>query len=81
MFIVWICNSANGSILVAGVTHAAANTVMAFIPLQGLRGLYVTYAGAALILTLIGRMWRRLPQSHPAVNIGVWSASQGRSQQ
>ena len=81
VFIVWICNSANGSILVAGVTHAAANTVMAFIPLQGLRGLYVTYAGAALILTLIGRMWRRLPQSHPAVNIGVWSASQGRSQQ
>ena len=26
VFIVWICNRATGSILVAGITHAAANT-------------------------------------------------------
>jgi membrane protease YdiL (CAAX protease family) len=85
VFIVWICDRAYGSILVAGVTHACANTVMAFIPLQGMRGLYVTYLVAALILSLAGRMWKRLPQSHPAVRGGgppeSWSASPGGSQQ
>jgi membrane protease YdiL (CAAX protease family) len=68
VFIVWVCDRACGSILVAGVTHAAANTVMAFVPLQGMRGLYLTYVVAALALTLVGRMWKRLPQSHPAVH-------------
>jgi membrane protease YdiL (CAAX protease family) len=68
VFIVWICDRAYGSILVAGVTHAAANTVMAFVPLQAMRGLYLTYVVAALILTLVGRMWKRLPRSHPAVH-------------
>jgi membrane protease YdiL (CAAX protease family) len=85
VFIVWICNRAYGSILAAGVTHAAANTVMAFVPLQGMRGLYLTYVIAAVILTLVGRMWKRLPQSHPAVKSGgsaeSWSASQGGSQE
>jgi membrane protease YdiL (CAAX protease family) len=70
VLIVWICDRAYGSILVAGVTHAAANTVMAFIPLQSMRGLFLTYVIAALILTLVGRMWKRLPQSHPAVKEG-----------
>jgi membrane protease YdiL (CAAX protease family) len=68
VFIVWICDRACGSILVAGVTHAAANTVMAYVPLQGMRGLYLTYVVAALILILVGRMWKRLPKSHPAVH-------------
>ena len=80
VFIVWICNRAYGSILAAGVTHAAANTVMAFIPLQSMRGLYLTYVVAVLIVTVGGRMWKRLPQSHPAVKGGgpaaSWSGSQ-----
>jgi membrane protease YdiL (CAAX protease family) len=80
VFIVWVCDRAYGSILVAGVTHAAANTVMAFIPLQGMRGLYVTYVVAALILTLAGRMWKRLPPSHPAVRGGGPTASRSVSQ-
>jgi membrane protease YdiL (CAAX protease family) len=67
VFIVWICDRAYGSILVAGVTHAAANTVMAFISLQGMRGLYLTYAVAALALILLGRMWKKLPHDHSAV--------------
>lgn len=68
VLIVWICNRARGSILVAGVTHAAANTIMAFVPIQDMRGLYLTYVVAALIMTLVGGMWKRLPQSHPAVH-------------
>jgi membrane protease YdiL (CAAX protease family) len=85
VFIVWIYDRAQGSILVAGVTHAAANTVMAFIPLQSMRGLYLTYVIVALILTLVGGMWKRLPPSHPAVKSRApaesWSVSQGGSEQ
>jgi membrane protease YdiL (CAAX protease family) len=67
LFIVWICNRARGSILVAGITHAAANTVMAFIPLQAMRGLYLTWIAAALVMILVDRMWKKLPYDHQAV--------------
>jgi membrane protease YdiL (CAAX protease family) len=67
LFIVWICNRGHGSILVAGITHAAANTVTAFIPLQDIRGLYLTWTAAALVMILVDRMWKKLPPDHPAV--------------
>jgi membrane protease YdiL (CAAX protease family) len=67
LFIVWICNRAHGSILVAGITHAAANTVMAFIPLQDMRGVYTIWIAAALVMILVDRMWKKLPSGHPAV--------------
>jgi membrane protease YdiL (CAAX protease family) len=67
VFIVWIFNRAHGSILVAGITHAAANTVMAFVPLQSMRGLYVTWIVAAVVLILADRMWKKLPPDHAAV--------------
>jgi CAAX protease family protein len=67
LFIVWIYNRAHGSILVAGVTHAAANTVMAFIPLRSMQGLYLTWTAAALVMILVDRMWDKLPPDHPAV--------------
>lgn len=66
VIIVWICNRAKGSILVAGIAHAAGNTAAAFIPLQG-QGLYVTFLVAALVMILIDRMWKKLPPNHPAV--------------
>jgi membrane protease YdiL (CAAX protease family) len=67
LFIVWIYNRGHASILVAGITHAAANTVMAFIPLQDMRGLYLTWIAAALVMILADRMWKKLPHDHPAV--------------
>ena len=67
LIIVWIFNRGHGSILVAGITHAAANTVMAFIPLQDIRGLYLTWMAAALVMILVDRMWKKLPPDHPAV--------------
>ena len=67
LFLVWICNRAHGSILVAGITHAAANTVMAFIPLQDMRGVYIIWIVAALAMILVDRMWKKLPSDHPAV--------------
>jgi membrane protease YdiL (CAAX protease family) len=67
LLIVWIWNRAHGSILVAGITHAAANTVMAFIPLRDMQGLYLTWTAAALVVILVDRMWKKLPPDHPAV--------------
>lgn len=67
LLIVWICNRANGSILVAGFAHAALNTAQAFIPFRDIWSLYPILLIAALILILVDRMWQKLPHDHPAV--------------
>lgn len=67
VLIVWICNRAGGSILVAGFAHAATNTVQAFIQLQNIWSLYLTLLIAVLVLILVDRMWQKLPPDHPAV--------------
>ena len=67
VLIVWICNRAKGSILVAGFAHAATNTVQAFIPLQDIRSLYSILFIAVLVLIFVDRMWKKLPSDHPAV--------------
>lgn len=67
VLIVWICNRAKGSILVAGFAHAALNTAQAFIPFRDIRSLYPTLFIAALVLVLADRMWKKLPTDHPAV--------------
>jgi membrane protease YdiL (CAAX protease family) len=67
LLIVWLFNRSRGSILVAGVIHAAANTVFAFFP----RLDWPVYNGVMVVLVaalIVGdRMWRRLPAEHPAV--------------
>jgi len=68
VMIVWIFNRAKGNILVAGFTHAATNTVQAFIPVQNILSLYLTLFVAVLVLILVDRMWKKLPSDHPAVN-------------
>jgi membrane protease YdiL (CAAX protease family) len=67
VLIVWICNRARGSILVAGFAHAALNTAQAFIPFRDIRSLYPTLFIAALVLILVDRMWKNLPTDHSAV--------------
>lgn len=67
VLIVWIYNRAGGSILVAGITHAALNTVQAFIPYRDIRSLYPILLIAVLILILVDRMWKKLPADHPVV--------------
>jgi membrane protease YdiL (CAAX protease family) len=67
MLIVWIYNRAKGSILVAGLAHAATNTAQAFIPVQDVQSLYLTLFVAVLLLILFDRMWKKLPSDHPAV--------------
>ncbi len=67
LIIVWFCNRAKGSILVAGITHATGNTAVAFIPLLDMKGLYLTWLVAALVMILVDRMWEKLPPDHPVV--------------
>ncbi len=67
LIIVWICNRAGGSILVAGVTHAAANTVQAFIAMPDWRVLLSICLVVALAMVLVDKMWNQLPANHPAV--------------
>jgi len=65
ILIVWICNRANGSILVAGIAHAATNTVQAFVPNWG--PLILVLSVTVVVLILVDRMWQKLPLNHPAV--------------
>ena len=67
VFIVWICNRAQGSILVAGIAHAAVNTADAFIPIEDGQILYLTCLVAALVMIPADRKWRKSPPEHPAV--------------
>jgi len=67
VIIVWFYNRSRGSILVAGITHAAANTGFAFMPRIDLPIFLATVAVAALVLILTDRMWKNLPSGHPAV--------------
>lgn len=71
LFFVWICNRAQGSILVAGIAHAASNTVEALVPIQDGLVLYPVSLVAALVMILADRMWVKLPPDysgeHPAV--------------
>lgn len=65
--IVWFYNRSKGSILVAGIAHAAANTIFAFFTNLDWAIYNWTAAVAALVLILVDRMWKRLPVYHPAV--------------
>jgi uncharacterized protein len=63
----WLYNRSKGSILVAGITHAAANTAFMFFPNLDWQVYTWTVAFAALVMILVDRMWKKLPSDHPAV--------------
>ena len=63
----WLYNRSKGSILVAGIAHAAANTAFAFFPNLDWTVYTLTAAAAALVMILVDRMWKKLPYGHPAV--------------
>lgn len=65
--IVWFYNRSKGSILVAGIAHAAANTAFAFFSNLDWVAYSWTAAVAALALILIDQTWKKLPSDHPAV--------------
>lgn len=63
----WFYNRSQGSILVAGIVHAAENTNARLFLILDWNGYLVLKAVVALVIILAGRMWKRLPSDHPAV--------------
>jgi membrane protease YdiL (CAAX protease family) len=64
----WLTIHSGGSILVAGVTHAFANTFFALLTVIDWPVHTATLYGAALLIFLLERQWRKLPSGHPAVH-------------
>jgi membrane protease YdiL (CAAX protease family) len=65
----WLFNRSKGSILVAGVIHAAGNTTARALPVMDWfgYGYLVLNVVVALVIILVDRMWKKLPSDHPAV--------------
>ncbi len=63
----WLYNRSRGSILAAGIAHAAANTAFMFFPDLDFTVYTMTVSVAALVMILVDRMWKKLPPDHPAV--------------
>jgi membrane protease YdiL (CAAX protease family) len=62
----WFYTRSSGSILVAGVTHAAQNTVFAYMPnVDWPVHTAIMYAFAVAVI-LMDKMWQKLPADHPA---------------
>jgi membrane protease YdiL (CAAX protease family) len=60
----WFYNRSRGSILVAGIAHAAANTTFWLFPNLDWAVYNWTVAVAALGMILIDRMWKKLPSEN-----------------
>jgi membrane protease YdiL (CAAX protease family) len=67
VIICWLYNRSRGSILVAGVAHASANTAFAALQNFDMTGLALTFYGFVVVIVLADRMWKKLPRDHPAV--------------
>ena len=63
----WCYNRSRGSVLIAGIAHASANTVVTLLqPLEQNIMIIVLFVFVAAIV-MIDQMWKRLPEEHPAV--------------
>lgn len=67
VIICWIFNRSRGSILIAGITHASANTVMAMFGGFDITVLAIMLYAFSVVIIFKDRMWRKLPNNHPAV--------------
>jgi len=63
----WFYNRSKGSILVAGILHAAENTTARLALIQDWTMYLVLKVVVALAIVLLDRMWKALPPDHPAV--------------
>ena len=71
----WLYNRSQGSILVAGIAHAASNTIARVMLMPHLDQLShgLTFLVFAALLVVVDKMWEKLPADHPA----VWGAVDG----
>ena len=63
----WFFTRSKGSILVAGITHATANTLFTYTPYLDWEIHTILSYAVILLLIVIEQMWRKLPKGHPAV--------------
>jgi len=71
----WLYNRSKGSILVAGIAHAAANTTFALFLNLDWAAYNWTVGVVALVMIVVDRMWKKLPSDHPAVYRELASAN------
>ena len=75
----WFYNRSKGSILVAGIVHAAGNTSARLLLIQDWYiYLLLLKAVAVLVIILLDRMWKNLPPDHPTVYRSPEYAAQHR---
>lgn len=67
VILVWIFNRSHGSILAAGISHAAMNTAEAVIPISNGLILYLILLFVVLVVILADGMWKKLLPDHPAI--------------
>ncbi|MFZ2095070.1 MAG: CPBP family intramembrane glutamic endopeptidase [Anaerolineales bacterium] len=63
----WFYNRSQGSILVAGIVHAAENTTARILLISDWNGYLLLKVIVVLMLILIDHMWKKLPPTHPAM--------------
>jgi membrane protease YdiL (CAAX protease family) len=63
----WFYNRSKGSILVAGILHAAENANARVLLIQNWYLYIILKAVVVLVMILADRMWKKLPSDHPAV--------------
>jgi membrane protease YdiL (CAAX protease family) len=63
----WFYNRSKGSILVAGIIHASDNTTARLLIIDDWNGYLILKVIVAVVLILVDRMWKKLPQNDPAV--------------
>ena len=71
----WLYNRSKGSIMVAGIIHAAENTNARLLLILDWNMYLVLKAVVALVIILADRMWKKLPSDHPAVYVRTCSAA------
>ncbi|MHC1774928.1 MAG: CPBP family intramembrane glutamic endopeptidase [Lentimicrobium sp.] len=63
----WCYNRSRGSLLVAAIAHASANTIVALLRPEQQNVMVITFFVFVAAIVLADRMWKRLPEEHPAV--------------
>jgi len=67
VIVCWLYNRSQGSVLVAGIAHAAANTALALFRNLDSTVLALPLYAFVVVIIFVDHMWRKLPNDHPAV--------------
>lgn len=63
----WCYNRSRGSVLTAGIAHASANTIVAYIQPLDQNIMIIVFFVFTAVIVILDRMWKPLPEEHPAV--------------